>query len=420
LKRKRGQRGHVRIESGSWIGYFNIYILDESTQESKRKQRSIKLGPAEGRGKLSKWDAYEELAKVIERETGGISNARPDGSITLENFTKTRWRPLREADWRPSSKASADYILGHIYKKFGSVPLKSLDKVELQGWLNHLAEKHAKSLVLHARHYLKSILEEAVEQDYLLKNPAKKLKTPVTKRVDKSVLTAEQFRAVLAELDEMYQLLVKVAIACAFRPGELLALRWRDLDVAARTFTIHETVYEGKLRSYTKTTKEGETDTSLLTVPVPDALVQALVDYRGLKLSEVKHLKKPERKDFSTNKEYVQALKNLLPKLKLHGEDEDFIFHGGSGKPLSPHNIAFRIFKPVKKKLGLPVLSFQVLRRSAATFAQSHGGVKDTQALLRHRSPQLSFTEYVQAQTESTRKMVNSVFNELMASAAEA
>jgi integrase len=57
-----------------------------------------------------------------------------------------------------------------------------------------------------------------VEQDYLLKNPAKKLKTPATKRVDKSVLTAEQYRAVLAELDETYQLLVKVAVACAFRP----------------------------------------------------------------------------------------------------------------------------------------------------------------------------------------------------------
>jgi integrase len=417
LKRKRGQRGHVRIESGSWIGYFNIYILDESTQESKRKQRSIKLGPAEGRGKLSKWEAYEELAKVIERETGGISNARPDGGVTLEQFAKTRWRPLREAKWRPSSKASADYILGKIYKKFGSVPLKSLDKVELQSWLNHLAEKYARSLVLHAKHYLKSILEEAVEQNYLLKNPAKKLETPKLKRVDKSVLTAEHYRAVLNELDQTYQLLVKVAIACAFRPGELLALKWKDLDVAERTFTIRETVYKGKLRPFTKTTEEGETDPSLLVVPVPDALVQALVDYRGLRLSEVRQLIKPERKDFSTNKEYVQALKDLLPKLKLHSEDEDFIFHGAKGKPLSPHNVAFRIFKPVKKKLGLPVLSFQALRRSAGTFAQHRGGVKDLQSLLRHRSPQITFGEYVQAQTESTRKMVNSVFEELLPSA---
>jgi integrase len=69
---------------------------------------------------------------------------------------------------------------------------------------------------------------------------------------------------VLEELESPYDLLVKVGIGCALRPSELLALRWRDLDVKAKTFTIHETVYRGILRPYTKTTDKGETDKTLL------------------------------------------------------------------------------------------------------------------------------------------------------------
>jgi hypothetical protein len=44
-----------------------------------------------------------------------------------------------------------------------------LGKVEPQTWLNQLAEKHSKSLVLHAKFYLKGILAEAQDQAYLLR-----------------------------------------------------------------------------------------------------------------------------------------------------------------------------------------------------------------------------------------------------------
>jgi integrase len=125
------------------------------------------------------------------------------------------------------------------------VPLDLLDKVELQTWLNKLAEKHSKSLVLHAKFYLKSILAEAQDPAYLLRSPANKLESPRTKQVANDVLTPEQFPAVIAELKLPYNLMVRVAVACAFRPSELIALRWRDLDVAERFFRIREMVLPG-------------------------------------------------------------------------------------------------------------------------------------------------------------------------------
>lgn len=430
-QRQRGQRGFIRAEpvrddgkelpGQSWRGYFNLKVADPATGKNKYKQQSVLLGPVESPKSESKLKAYDALRVEIQRVTGGGLNARPDPGISLRKFTEARWFPMREATLRPSSKISAVYTLNHIYAKFGSVPLDKLDKVEMQTWLNKLAKSHGKSLVLHAKNYLKSILAEAQDQSYLMKNPAIALKSPLTKEVANDVLTPEQFRAVIAKLKLPYNLMVRVAVACAFRPSELLALRWRDLNVEAKTFTIRETVYKGAIRNFTKTTKADEKDKSLLTVTVPDALVHALVDYRGPKRSAVGLLKKPERTDFSTEPEYRQALKDLLKKLNdlndpnhtRHAEDEDFIFSTKEGTFMNSENILFRVFKPVQKELELCALNFQTLRRTAATLAQSAGSVKDVQSLLRHRTPDTTASVYMQTIPESARRMVNEVYEEL-------
>src|SRR5207237_2551202 len=86
-----------------------------------------------------------------------------------------RWLPLREATWRPSTRASAEHVLGLVLVKFGKVPLERLDTIAIQNWLNGLASTYSDSVVKHCRIYIKSILEEAVDQDYLRKNLAKRV-----------------------------------------------------------------------------------------------------------------------------------------------------------------------------------------------------------------------------------------------------
>ena len=395
------QNGSLRIESGSWYGYYNTYFWDE-TQDPPvrvRKQKAVKLGPAEGRGKLTKSDAYVALAKEISKAQGSSAEPARDGSTTLEQFSETRWLPLREGTLRKGSKDSLNQRLKIIYKQFGSKRLDQLDKVALQNWLNNMALKYSDGMVKHFKFYLNSILEEAVEQEYLSKNPAKKLEMPRTKRVSKEVLTIEQLKAVLAELKSPYDLIVKVAVACAFRPSELLALRWKDLDVETKTFIIRESIYRGELRPYTKTTEADETDESLLTVPIPEALVEALLDYRGTDVREGKRYKV-----VSTEPKIV---------IDMFMGDDNFIFHNlENGNYLGKENILFRVFDPIEKKLNLK-LNFQVLRRTAATLAQHKGSVKDVQSLLRHRQADISANVYMQALPESARKMQSSVYEDL-------
>jgi hypothetical protein len=65
------------------------------------------------------------------------------------------------------------------------------------------------------------------------------------------------------------------------------------------------------------------------------------------------------------------------------------------------------------KKLGLPKLNFQVMRRTMATQAQSMGSVKDIQAHLRHAKADTTANEYMQELPESVKKMVGSVYTML-------
>ena len=65
---------------------------------------------------------------------------------------------------------------------------------------------------------------------------------------------------------------------------------------------------------------------------------------------------------------------------------------------------------PLAKKLGLPKLNFQVMRRTMATHAQSKGSVKDIQAHLRHAKADTTANEYMPELPESVKKMVGSVY----------
>lgn len=162
----------------------------------------------------------KEIARSL-----GPQGTRPDSRVTLKWFVNNRWVPLKEVRWRSDgSKATALHTLSHVLKQFGRAPLEKVDRVQLQVWINGLAKTHSDSLVKHCRIYLKAILEEAVDQDYLVKNPAKKLELPHTCAVCRDTLTLDQFCAVLAELSPQTNLLFRTGLIEALRPGELGAI----------------------------------------------------------------------------------------------------------------------------------------------------------------------------------------------------
>jgi hypothetical protein len=186
------QRGTVRLEHKSWVGYLNLKVLDPNSGESKwKKQRVGVLG---AKSEMTKYQAYDRLECIIAQKTGGTTEARADESIvTLGWFTHNRFFPLREGStWKEATaETHKSAIEQDILKPLGGLPLKQVDKVTLQTHLNDLAKRLSEGRVKHARFYLKAIFEEAIDQDFVTKNPARKLALPKQLRpVDRTTLTA--------------------------------------------------------------------------------------------------------------------------------------------------------------------------------------------------------------------------------------
>ena len=119
--------------------------------------------------------------------------------------------------------------------KFGDVPMEQIDKFMLQRHINDLARTLSGGRVTHARFYLKALFEEAIDQEFVTKNPARKLVLPTELRpVNRTTLSWDQLRQVLESVSLRDRVLLMLEMNETFRPSELLALRWSDFDMERR------------------------------------------------------------------------------------------------------------------------------------------------------------------------------------------
>ena len=86
------------------------------------------------------------------------------------------------------------------------------------------------------RAYLRDIFVEAVDQDFLSKDPARKVKVPAQLReTDKTTLSWEHLRRALSRLDLRDRVLLELDMTNTLRPSELFALRWKCFNLAEST-----------------------------------------------------------------------------------------------------------------------------------------------------------------------------------------
>jgi integrase len=371
---KSHQAGWVSLRGKQWYGYFRQWVLDPETNEERVKKVCIKLAL---KSRMTKLEAREALRAEITKETGQNLGGRvlKDSSVTFEWFVRNRYFPLRQGDWRPeTAKEKMAQIELDLIARFGDHSLDMFDRFMLQTHVNGLAERYSQDRVKQARSYLKSIFDEAIEQEFLVKDPSRKLKIPKNLRPkDKRILSWEELWSILAETARRDRLLLLLDMTEALRPSELFALRWRSFD-NLNTLSISETVYRRQIRPF------GKTPGSLTKVHLPDGLASEL-------------------------RRWKRECKNSSP--------EAFIFSNADGGCLDTSNYRFRVLRPLAEKLGIERLNFQILRRTMATQAQGMGSIKDIQAHLRHAKADTTANEYMQALPESVREMVGSVYQML-------
>jgi integrase len=379
------QDGYLTKESGSWLGHYSRWVTDYATGARKRQQRAFKIGPVSS---VTKTQAREKLRERIVKDLGITADSR----VTVAWFIEHRWKPLREGSWRDSTKAVNAELLKFVIDRFGATPLEDIDNVAMQAWLADLAKKKSASLVIHCRMFLRSIMGEALEQDYVRKNPARLLRLPKLKAVVRPYLEVDEVTALLkaATWQPRESALLTMMLVTGFRPSELFALKWKCFDGEARTITIAETVYRGQLRPFTKTTEEGDSDH--VTMFLPESATLALMSWYGNGAGKY-------AKDGTT---YVPP------------NDDDYIFPNSDGGFIQKENYQKRVLTPLAKEAGISKVNFQILRRTVATHAQHLGSPKDISVVLRHKKVEVAQQHYVQKIEQSVKDMTEALATKLL------
>jgi integrase len=155
-----------------------------------------------------------------------------------------------------------------------------------------------------------------------------------------SALHEEQAQQLLAAAQgERLEALYVLALATGVRQGEMLALRWRDVDLDGATLQARATVHYTK-GGYLFT--EPKTKYSRRRIALPEIVVEALREHRRLQLSE------------------RLALGPLW-------EAMDLVFPDPAGKPIYGVSMVKHQFYPLLARAGLPRIRFHDLRHTAAT-----------------------------------------------------
>jgi integrase len=372
---KSYQKGWVVLRGKKWYGYFRRIVLDLEKNQERVDVVPVILGL---RSEMKKFEAREALEREISKLTGQTTGAKVanDGAVTFGWFVRNRFFPLKEANWKPeTAKVKKLIIKRDLIDQFEQIPLENFDRFTLQIHLNNLAQTRSKDRVLQIRAYLRDIFAEAVDQDFLVKDPARKVNVPAQLRdTDRTTLTWPQLRRSLSVLPLRDRVLLELDMTTALRPSELFGLRWKSLHSSECNMVVTETVYRGKLRPWGKTRK------SLGVVHIPRTLVRDL------------SLWKQQSPDPSPNA---------------------FIFPNKKSGFMDANNYRKRVLHKLAKKLELPKLTFQVIRRTIATLAQKKGTVKDVQGVLRHSRTATTTDVYMQEIPESVRATVDAIHAEL-------
>jgi hypothetical protein len=168
--RERGQNGWLEITGKTrkrWRGHFYVYEAQADGREH-RKHKALILG---SRTEMTRKQAEDALRQTILKWSEVKANEQPKQK-TFGQFWRERFLPLYEQKWRASSRQTQiDNIERYCVRLLREKQLSKIERFGLQMQANHLAKVFSRSVVSKFVIWSRAILEEAVEQDFLTKNP---------------------------------------------------------------------------------------------------------------------------------------------------------------------------------------------------------------------------------------------------------
>lgn len=271
---------------------------------------------------------------------------------------------------------------GHVFPALGHIQLQKLSPQRVQElYAQKQKEGYAAETVRGIHRMLHRAFEDAVKWNLVASNVCDKVTQPRPVEFEQHPLTKEQAKQLLGVAKEgRLEALLTLAVATGMRRGELIGLRWVDIDFEQKILWVRHTVNRagksGIIENAPKTEK------SKRKINLPAFVLDALERHRA--------------KQEEMRREAGAAWK-----------EQDIVFSNTLGGFTEASNFELR-YKKMLQKAGLPNIRFHDLRHSAATILlEMNVNPKQVQELLGHSSIIITMDRYSHVLPSMQREMMD-------------
>lgn len=288
-------------------------------------------------------------ALLIDKSTDKRLNRHtPASQVTVMQACEHYLR-RHTAEWSTNTQASYRQVAtSHIYPTLGKEMISTLSTTRVQAWVEHLTRRGlSTSTIRNARLILNGTCADLLRFGEISRNPVTGVRLPRKQKHSFEVWDADQVRLVLDHAEAISTQMAafyRVALTTGMRPGEVRALKWRDIDMAAGVITCQRTITrdESFRQIVGSTTKTHKTRT----IAVPQSTITALHELR---------------KD--------QLARRLAAE---RWNTTDLVFDRGDGNLVAQQTLRNR-HEAICKAAGVPQIRFHDLRHTAATMLLKAG-----------------------------------------------
>ena len=375
-KRANGEGNIRKRKDGRWEGR---YTAGYDPKTGKRLIKNV-LGKTQA-------EVKEKLKRALE-ETNGLDVSRASDEYTVASWLRTWYELYAKPNVRTATANRYELIIEqYTVPRIGNIKLKKLTTQHLQKLYKELLESgrihvgkgqdnglstttvHSVHLMLHCA------LERAVKERLISRNPCEDCIVPKPRKLDMKILTPEHMKAYLEAADRRGLLpMFYLELVSGLRKGELVALRWDDVDIRQRTISVSKQYVRNPDGSLELT--RPKTENSVRLVSIPQTAVDLLIQ---------EHDKHP---------------------------DSPYLFPSPlTGEMYHPDSVV-NLHKKILQDAGLEHLRFHDLRHTFATTALQNGvDVKTVSAMLGHFDAGFTLRTYTHAtrqkQDEAAQTMGN-------------
>lgn len=397
-EKPKKHRGHnqgtiYEYEKGKWIAQITVG-RDPITHKPKRRSIYGKSQP----------EVAAKMNEIIYGVSKGIytNPSKYFVSDWLDVWSEEYCKPRIKANtWR----GYETIIRNHLKPELGGIKLTQLNTHHIQKFYNKLAvtkrkdgsEGNLTATAVKAHAILSKCLKEACKHKLIIVNPADNTDKPKVDRIETETMSKEEMSIFLEKIKEYrYYAGYLLSLGTGVRPGEVLALHWKDVNLKLGTIKITcnvVRVLNSDPKIKTKTVliiqNKPKTKKSVRTIYLPDLLLDALKDHRK------------------------KQLKEIAAAGEIYDKKSNLVFSTPEGHLIEPRNF-FRSYKACLKKCKIDDKKLYALRHTCATRLLEKGqDMKVVQDMFGHEEIGTTYKYYSHV-TPELKKEAAKVINEFL------